>query len=328
MRSVKLYLYQLPMDSGVILRDEKLTERVGYVVELNDGSRQGRGEIAPLPGFSHESLDSLYQVVIDACKSWVATGEFDLSELPASAAFGLSIAQMELSGLLPDEGNYQAAPLCAGDPDELLPVLEKMTGDKVAKIKVGLYEPIRDGMIVNLFLESIPELKLRLDANRAWTLDKARKFADYIAPSLRRRISFLEEPCQQPSDSLTFAIETGIAIAWDETLQDAVKKPDFRLEDLTGAKSVVIKPTLIGSVGSCIALIEKAHALGIRPVLSSSLESSLGLTQIARLAAWQTPMVTPGLDTIGLFQRQLEVAWPGCDLPLDTLQAHSLIWQS
>ncbi|WP_394243361.1 o-succinylbenzoate synthase [Vibrio astriarenae] len=327
MRSAKLYLYQIPMDSGVILRDERLKERVGYVVQLSDEGRQGYGEIAPLPGFSHESLDELYQLVIERCQQWIETGNLDYSSLPPSAAFGLSMAQMELTDELPKEGNYHAAPLCSGDPDELLPVLEKMSGDKVAKIKVGLYEPIRDGMIVNLFLESIPELKLRLDANRAWTLDKARKFAEYIAPSLRRRISFIEEPCQQPSDSFTFAIETGIAIAWDETLQDAVKQPDFRLADLTGAKSIVIKPTLIGSVPSCVSLIEQANALGIRAVLSSSLESSLGLTQIARLAHWKTPLVTPGLDTLGLFQRQLELAWPGSDLPVDTLDAHSLIWQ-
>ncbi|MDR9826184.1 o-succinylbenzoate synthase [Vibrio sp. FNV 38] len=327
MRSVKLYLYQIPMDSGVILRDEKLKERVGYIVEFSDGVSIGRGEIAPLPGFSHESLDELYQPVITVCNQWIDSGVLHIEGLPPSAAFGLSMAEMELKGDLPKDGNYRAAPLCTGDPDELLPVLENMDGDKVAKIKVGLYEPIRDGMIVNLFLESIPELKLRLDANRAWTLEKALKFAQYIAPSRRRRISFLEEPCQKPTDSLTFAIETGIAIAWDETLQDAVKQPEFGLEDLTGAKSIVIKPTLIGSVEYCIALIEKAQSLGIRPVLSSSLESSLGLTQIARLAGWKTPSVMPGLDTIALFQHQLEVAWPGCSLPVDTLSAHSLIWQ-
>ena len=48
-----------------------------------------------------------------------------------------------------------------------------MAVEKVAKVKVGLYEPIRDGMLVNLFLESIPDLQLRLDANRSWTLEKA-----------------------------------------------------------------------------------------------------------------------------------------------------------
>ncbi|MFA0698586.1 o-succinylbenzoate synthase, partial [Vibrio sp. 10N.222.49.C9] len=107
--------------------------------------------------------------------------------------------------------------LCNGDPDDLIPALDAMQGDKVAKIKVGLYEPIRDGMLVSLFLESVPDLQLRLDANRAWDLDKAKLFAKKIKPSQRSRIQYIEEPCRAPGDSLTFAIETGIAIGWDET---------------------------------------------------------------------------------------------------------------
>ncbi len=57
--------------------------------------------------------------------------------------------------------------LCAGDPDELFATLAALPGEKVAKVKVGLYEAVRDGMVVNLLLESIADLHLRLDANRA-----------------------------------------------------------------------------------------------------------------------------------------------------------------
>jgi O-succinylbenzoate synthase len=74
-----------------------------------------------------------------------------LDTLHPSVSFGLSIAQMELVGGLPENGNYSVTLLCTGDPDDLLPVLRQLNGEKVAKIKVGLYEPIRDGMLVNLF---------------------------------------------------------------------------------------------------------------------------------------------------------------------------------
>lgn len=161
-------------------------------------------------------------------------------------------------------------------------------------------------MLVNLFLESMPDLTLRLDANRAWTPAKALKFAQYVAPSLRSRIAFLEEPCQSPSESIAFSIDTGIAIAWDETLQEAVRDADFALENLLGVKTIVIKPTLIGSVYRVEALIEKAKALGLQAVISSSLESSLGLNQLSRLAHKLLPNEVPGLDTMGLFRAQLE----------------------
>lgn len=328
MRSAKLYRYDLPMDSGVILRDQRLKQREGFVVELALDGEIGRGEIAPLAGFSVETMDEAYSQLVEQLALWQQGAELDFSALYPSVAFGLSMAQMELAKQLPVQGAYQAAPLCSGDPDELIPKLNAMTGEKVAKIKVGLYEPIRDGMLVSLFLESIPDLTLRLDANRAWSAEKAQQFAKKIAPSLRGRISFIEEPCQVPGDSFSFAIDTGIAIAWDETLQHAIRRDDFKLEDLNGAKAIVIKPTLIGSVERCIELISRAKELGIKAVVSSSIESSLGLTQLARLAHWQLPDEVPGLDTVGLFAQQLEVPWPGCELPVVSLSDQALIWQS
>ncbi|USD61197.1 o-succinylbenzoate synthase [Vibrio sp. SCSIO 43140] len=328
MRQAKLYRYSLPMDSGVILRDQKLTNREGWIVELCDSGKTALGEIAPLPGFSQESLEMAGMQAQEQLELWVNHQQINIEQCVPSVAFGLSAALLELEGSLPSEGNYRAAPLCSGDPDELIPILNNMQGKKVAKIKVGLYEAIRDGMIVSLFLESIPDLTLRLDANRAWTLDKAKQFAKYISPSLRQRIAFIEEPCQSPGDSVSFAIDTGIAIAWDETLQAAVREPDFSVKHLTGVKALIIKPTLVGSVQKCIRLIEEANSHAIKVVISSSLESSVGLGQLARLSHWQVPDETPGLDTMQLFGAQLETPWPGCLLPVKTLSEQTLYWQS
>lgn len=328
MRSATLYRYSLPMDSGVVLRENKLTERHGFVIELCEDDKVGKGEIAPLPGFSLETLDEAGEQLQQQVEQWINHEPVTFDTLYPSVSFGLSMAILELNGELPQDGCYQAAPLCTGDPDDLIPVLNEMKGQKVAKVKVGLYEAIRDGMLVNLFLESIPDLELRLDANRAWTPEKARKFAQYISPSLRQRIAFLEEPCHKPNQSLAFAIDTGIAIAWDETLQHAVKRKDFALEQLTGAKAIVIKPTLIGSVERCIELINKANSLGVQVVISSSIESSLGLNQLARFSLWQLPNSIPGLDTIGLFKAQLDTAWPDSDLPVLPLSHQDVVWRS
>ncbi|MFC1234914.1 o-succinylbenzoate synthase [Vibrio sp. F74] len=329
MRQAKLYKYQLPMDSGVILRDSKLTERVGWIAELSEQGKTVYGEIAPLVGFSKETTEQAGIQAQAQLELWVNGNAFAYDELCPSVASGLSFAEIELASELPMAGNYDSAPLCTGDPDAMLPILDALPLDKkVTKIKVGLYEPIRDGMLVNLFLESIPDLRVRLDANRAWTPEKAEKFASYINSSRRHRIEFVEEPCKEPGQSFTFAIKTGIAIAWDETLQDAVSEPDFDLGKLTGAKVIIVKPTLIGSVYRCQSLIEDANRHGIKVVISSSLESSLGLNQLARLAQWLTPESVPGLDTIKLFGAQLEVKWPQCDLPIIPLSEQQIVWQS
>ncbi len=332
MRIAKLYRYNLPMDSGVIVRDQRLLQREGYIVELQQSGKTVYGECAPLPGFSQESLSQVELELIEALQGWQQSGDWcDYHALSPSVAFALSMAQCELDGRLPTQGEYRAAPLCSGDPDELIPVFETMAQEgrqKVAKVKVGLYEPIRDGMLVNLFLESIPDLQLRLDANRSWTLEKALKFAQYVSPEYRERITFLEEPCKTPELSRDFAQQTDINIAWDETVQQADFN-DFELSSLLGnhVEAIVIKPTLIGSVERCLSLIDFAHQNGLQAVISSSIESTIGLTQLARLSAWKTPQQTPGLDTLQLFQSQLEIIWPHSTLPVATLAEQQLIKQ-
>ncbi|MDQ9156425.1 o-succinylbenzoate synthase [Citrobacter portucalensis] len=309
MRSAQVYRWQIPMDAGVILRDRRLKTRDGLYVCLRDGEHEGWGEISPLPGFSQESWEEAQTELLAWVKGWLQ-GDDSLPQLP-SVAFGVSCALAELAGVLPQDADYRAAPLCTGDPDDLVLQLADMPGEKVAKIKVGLYEAVRDGMVANLLLEAIPELHLRLDANRAWTPLKAQQFAKYVNPEYRERIAFLEEPCKTRDDSRAFARETGIAIAWDESLREA----DFTFEAEEGVKAVVIKPTLTGSLDKVREQVAAAHAFGLTAVISSSIESSLGLTQLARIAAWLTPQTIPGLDTLSLMQCQQVRTWPGSTLP-------------
>ncbi|MGL5602992.1 MAG: o-succinylbenzoate synthase [Silvania sp.] len=310
MRRAQVYRWQIPMDAGVVLRDRRLKTRDGLFVHLQIADREGWGEIAPLPGFSRESLEDAEAALRAWSLAWRDGGEPLLSGLP-SVDFGISCALAELNGTLPEAADYRAAPLCTGDPDELFAVLAAMPGEKVAKIKVGLYEAVRDGMVANLLLEAIPDLYLRLDANRAWTPLKAQQFAKYVNPAYRDRIAFLEEPCKTRADSLAFARETGIAIAWDESLRE----DDFRFIAEPGVRAVVIKPTLTGSIAKVREQVNAAQAQGLTVVISSSIESSLGLTQLARIAAWLTPDTVPGLDTLNLMQAQLLRCWPGNTLP-------------
>nr|WP_204352511.1 o-succinylbenzoate synthase [Aggregatibacter kilianii] len=315
-RRYSLYRYSIPVDSQLILRNRFLKKREGLLVKVCCGEHEGWGEIAPLPEFSLETLDEAQAQAIAWLKKWdearSCNVKLELTGLYPSVAFGLSCALAEMKEKLGEEGNYQVAPLCYGDPDELYEPLNQMQGEKVAKIKVGMYEANRDGMIADMLLEAIPDLQLRLDANRSWTPAKAQLFAKYVKPEHRARIQFLEEPCKTRDESRQFARETGINIAWDES----VREPDFRVEKEPHLAALVIKPTLVGSIERCVELIEQAHALGIKAVISSSIESSFGLTQLARMAQQYTPNVTPGLDTLSLMDYQMVRTWPGSDLPL------------
>ncbi|WP_375084243.1 o-succinylbenzoate synthase [Providencia sp. SKLX074055] len=323
MRKAKIYSFSLPMEAGVILRYQRLKTRDGLLVCLQDGDNEGWGEISPLPEFSQETLEEATAETIVRLNEWVKDSKISDSPLP-SVAFGCSCAVAELTGELPQDADYRKAPLCSGDPDDLILSLDAMEGEKVAKVKVGLYEAVRDGMVANLLLEAVPELKLRLDANRSWTRTKADGFAKYVNPDYRDRIAFLEEPCKTREESLQFAADTGINIAWDES----VREEGFKVEAQAGVAAIVIKPTLTGSLAYCRSLVEDAHRLGLQAVISSSIESSFGLTQLARVAHWLTPNTIPGLDTVSLIQSQLIRPWPQCDIPLQQLEDLTIVWQS
>ncbi|MBG6241086.1 MAG: o-succinylbenzoate synthase [Candidatus Symbiopectobacterium sp. Dall1.0] len=324
MRSASVYRYSVPMDAGVVLRNQRLKTREGLILHLRDGAHEGWGEVAPLPEFSQETLPQAQAALCAALTQWQTGDEPDDAALPPSVAFGLSCALAECDARLPLAADYRKAPLCSGDPDELFALLQGMPGDKVAKIKVGLYEAVRDGMIVNVLLEALPDLTLRLDANRSWTRVKADGFARYVAPELRSRIAFLEEPCKTREKSRAFARDTGIAIAWDESVREA----DFRVQAEPGVSAIIIKPTLVGSLARCEQLVREAHQAGLTAVVSSSIESSLGLTQLARIAQWLTPNVVPGLDTLDLMQGQVVRAWPDSVLPLQSLESLDKVWQA
>lgn len=168
------------------------------------------GEISPLPGFSQETLEEAQAALLDWVNGWLQD-QSTLPEVP-SVAFGVSCALAEAAGTLPEAADYRAAPLCTGDPDDLVLQLADMPGEKVAKIKVGLYEAVRDGMVVNLLLEAVPDLHLRLDANRAWTPLKAQQFAKYVNPDYRARIAFLEEPCKTRDDPALLRVKPGLRL--------------------------------------------------------------------------------------------------------------------
>ena len=328
MRRATVYLYSLPMEAGVVLRNQRLKTRDGLLVSLWQDEKTGWGEIAPLPGFSAEDVTQAQEAVKHGLSQWMQGASLTavasaFSALP-SVAFGLSCADAELRGELPDVLSTRCAPLCHGDPNELYARLGALPGDKLAKVKVGLYESVGDGLNVSMLLEALPDLRLRLDANRSWTLAKSEGFARHVAPELRSRIVFIEEPCQTREQSREFARATGIAIAWDESVRDA----GFTVQAETGLAAIIIKPTLTGSLNRCRQLISQAHAAGLEAVISSSIESSLGLTQLARIAQWLTPDAVPGLDTLDLMQAQLIRRWPDSVLPVIAEPDLEVVWQS
>lgn len=246
----RLYLYQIP------LRNSEKGLREGLV--LNWG--EGWGEIAPLPGWSRETLEEARAEILRLLPNLETARPF----LP-SVRFGLACASK------PFPKQPLQIPLCALNPTA------EHRGFTTAKIKLkglSLEEAIHKTQ------EAKKQFRLRIDCNRSWTLDEALAFARYFRPA---DFEYLEEPVRTFEELVAFSEKTRFPIAVDESANDP------RIQNIPTLKAIVAKPTLLGNLPS--------PPRGVDLVLSSSYETGLGLLHIAQWAQELGLTLPMGLDT-------------------------------
>ncbi|MEH6473822.1 MAG: o-succinylbenzoate synthase [Halopseudomonas sp.] len=322
-RDAAIYRYSIPLNPALFCAGSLLQQRQGLLIRLSQGPAQiGFGEATPLPGFSVESLAECQQDLTYLANVWL-NDTLDSTELSStaspSARFGLSCALAELEqGPLNATINPGSSPLLQGDLSSLHSAAPH-TGASV-KLKLARHALTDEIELVQTLLQRTPGLRFRIDCNQGWSLQQAQQFIGTIPLTA---IEYLEEPCTELDQSLRLSQLTGVPLALDESL----RQPDFSLPEHPGLAALVLKPSLTGSLEQLQHWIGLANQRGLRAILSSSYESSLGLSQIAALAAQLTPTESPGLDTASAFSANLlrggDPAKP--TLPLEAL---TCLWRN
>ncbi len=303
--------YRLPLTAPIVLAGRTHAHRDGVLlrVERADGA-VGWGDAAPLPGFSRETLAEAHAALVEA---FGPGGEWlEGPVLPPSARFAVDTAFDDLAGALRSADAPDVLPLAGlilGGDAVAQAVALAAAGYRAVKLKVG--RAAADALTVRAVRDALPAgVALRLDANRAWTPDEARRFADATAGV---PVAFIEEPLADPDGLEAFARETGMPVAIDESLTNLIR-PASGLP--TGAvppwvAAVVLKPTVIGSLAARTFAAE-ARSLGIAAVFSGAFESGVGMRGVAALAL-ATGAEPAGLDPY----RRLAIDVLAPRLPLD-----------
>ena len=138
-----------------------------------------------------------------------------------------------------------------------------------------------------------PDGKLRVDANAAWTVDEA-------VPALKALDVFALEYAEQPVRTLEEMAQlrrrVDVLLAADESVRRA--EDPMRVVGLEAADIVVLKVQPIGGVRRCL---EIAEACGLPVVVSSAVETSVGIAAgVALAAALPELPYACGLGTITL----------------------------
>ena len=167
-------------------------------------------------------------------------------------------------------------------PPEVAHDIVRRSGCATAKVKVAdrgsvladdlaRVEAVRDALG--------PSGRLRVDANGAWSVDDA--VAAIVAlDRAAGGLEYVEQPCASVEELAACRRRVDVPLAADESIRRA---PDpYRVRDLEAADVAVLKVQPLGGVRACLRI---ADDIGMPVVVSSALETSLGLAAGVALAA-------------------------------------------
>ena len=327
---VRAFSYQATFRKPVRVGLSMRTHRPGWFLCGLSPSGEVWSEVAPLDGYGADSVSDVARRM-DHAIAWLHA-----TPLPASAADMPSSLDV-LSGVPSLRWAVElllakAAALRDGQPlgvwlgasPHAIVTLAGLhsEGDHpptgTVKLKVGSGS-IDDDIEAVRQLGNRLEGMIRLDANRAWTVEEAHAFLDGIEPWIDR-IAFLEEPLQDPTGLVELSAWSPVAIAVDESARDGVGDVPFHE---TGARVLVMKPSLHGGVSEVLTALRQAHDARMDVVFSSSYETAVGMEDLLHMAAVR-PGLPAGFGTAGLLRSDFGPGWGD----VETLAPHERIPQA
>ncbi len=287
--------------------------RCGYLLRLETGEGiRGYGECAPLPEAGTETpaeaASALQAIVSDCGGGPVAAVIARLEALSGTPAVrcALETALLDIGArqqgmplsrwLVRDAAERVAVNAACGCLDEgfAARLAEAMVkGYRVIKIKMGLF-PL-DEELQRLQRLQLPDgVNLRLDANQAWSFDQALQAIEACSPI---PVESLEEPLQVPDLALLRVLQqqAPFPLALDESLTD--RFVDTPVEELP-VQRLVMKPTTMGGMCRVIKRARQAKRAGIDTVVTSTLETSVGLWAVVHVAAALDNQLAHGIGTM------------------------------
>ena len=279
--SLTAHPYRLPLvrpwrDAGRVL-----TERRGVLLRLaGAGCEAGWGDCAPLPGDSLATWPAAIRCAVETARLDRAARRagVPLAVLLAPGA-GASVPVNAALGRLDDGCAGRAAAAAAA-------------GFTVAKVKVGLSAAAGELDRLRRVADAAP-LRLRLDANRAWSDGTAERFLQGLEGL---PIEAVEEPLAVPAPARLAQLQAGTAFPL--ALDESVAELGMAAALATGVRRLVLKPAVLGGPLACLQAARRARAAGLEVVVTSVVDSAVGVTAAAHLAAALGDGPAHGLATL------------------------------
>lgn len=322
---IELYTYEIPFKRSLVLGNQVIDYREGIIVQCRDRNKSFWSEVAPLPGFSSETLGEVKTRLQDiqsdldailstdndvAWYSWIES-----ANLPPSCRFGLDMLYQSLraskAGLSLHQYMNPMAESRVGcnaligilNDDEYPSAIDRAINDGFRTIKFKIKDPTNLVNILRPYCETHPNIHFRFDANGSWPIDKGFEWAASLSEI---RPQYLEQPFPVGQERAMAELQSMISfpLAADESCKDldSVKY----LQELRAAQTFILKPALIGSLREIKGLISWLEGHQYPFTITTLLESGISRKLITSIcAAWADPNIDHGLNTGTLFTQDL-----------------------
>jgi o-succinylbenzoate synthase len=285
-------------------------------------SKEGIGEIAPIPGLSIDAVPELEEKIkslVNKINAGEEIKEIDFERFPA-VKFGYETAMMGINSYSPivlypsdfligKKGIPINGLIWMGSKKFML----QQVDDKIAagftclKLKIGAINFTSELEILRSIRENYPveKLEIRVDANGAFTPENAKEKLEQLAAF---HLHSIEQPIQQgqTKEMQKLCAETPLPIALDEELIGIDKLSEkIQLLEQILPQYIILKPTLLGGIKACEDWISRAKERNIGWWVTSALESNIGLNAIAQWTATLDTTNFQGLGTGELFTNNI-----------------------
>ncbi|PWB98009.1 o-succinylbenzoate synthase [Homoserinimonas hongtaonis] len=208
--------------------------------------------------------------------------EYDDSEAATWLAAAIDFGWGTTPPLLRDRIPVNAT-LPVVTPDRVPEILDRFAGCRTVKVKVAdpgatLADDVARVAAVRAYLG--PEGRIRLDANGAWTVDEAERAIHAMAEF---DLEYVEQPCATVAELAEIRSRVhymDVPIAADESVRKAADP--LAVARAGAADLLVIKAQPLGGISAAARIVAEA---GLPVVVSSALDTSVGLSMGAHLAA-------------------------------------------
>lgn len=321
---MEIRTYKLPLQTPYRWSKGIQHHRMGLILRLARGQHVGWGEAALPPHVDYDpdayakecaalmsgldpfANDFLRQLDIRECPARLRCGISTALFTLLAAEAGETLTGYLLKGRRPVPSHVPVNDLI-GDADPAVCVERAVAavarGQDTVKVKCTPEREL-DISRIRAIRESQPHIKIRLDPNESWPVE-------WAAEQLQAMEGFNIEYCEEPMPRGTPLAEYGklrkqtrVPIALDDSIRTL---RDVELAALHGAADVfVLKAQRVGGADHLLDIVEAATAAGIRCVVTSSLETSVGLyLGIHCTALTPAPMGPAGIGTARYFAENI-----------------------